>query len=77
MINVTMKYIISFLIFVYFSSIPSHAKIINNLVIKGNDRVSSQTIKVFSGFNEGDNIEQSDLNNIMKELYSTNFFKEV
>ena len=72
-----MKFIFSFFIFLYFSFIPSEAKIINNLIIEGNDRISPQTIKVFSGFNEGNNINENDLNAIIKELYKTNFFKEV
>ena len=77
MINSIMKFIFSFFIFLYFSFIPSEAKIINNLIIEGNDRISPQTIKVFSGFNEGNNINENDLNAIIKELYKTNFFKEV
>jgi outer membrane protein insertion porin family len=77
MINIIMKFIISFFIIFYVFFIPLEAKIINNLIIEGNDRVSSQTIKVFSGFNEGSNINDNDLNEIIKELYNTNFFKEV
>ena len=77
MINAIMKFIFSFFIIFYFFCIPSEAKIINNLIIEGNDRISSQTIKVFSGFNEGSNINENDLNEIIKQLYNTNFFKEV
>jgi len=77
MINPIMKFIFSFFIIFYFLFIPSEAKIINNLIIEGNDRISPQTIKVFSGFNEGNNINENDLNEIVKELYKTNFFKEV
>ncbi len=77
MINIIMKYIISFIIIFYSLLTPLHAKVINNLIVKGNDRISSQTIKVFSGFNAGDNINQNNLNDIIKELYNTNFFKEV
>ena len=77
MINIMMKFIISFFIFSYCFSVSLEAKIVNNLIINGNDRISSKTIKVFSGFTQGNNIEQNDLNEIIKQLYDTNFFKEV
>ena len=47
------------------------AKPINELIVKGNERISSETIKVFSGFNKGDDINQNDLNDIIKSLYET------
>ena len=53
------------------------AKPIDELIIKGNERISSETIKVFSGFNKGDNVNQNDLNDIIKSLYETNFFENV
>ena len=53
------------------------AKPIDELIIKGNERISSETIKVFSGYNKGDDINQNDLNDIIKSLYETNFFKNV
>ncbi len=55
----------------------SFAKKINNIVIKGNERISSETIKVFSGVNSGDDLSDKDLNKILKDLYETNFFKNV
>ena len=53
------------------------AKPIDELIIKGNERISSETIKVFSGYNKGDDINQNDLNDIIKSLYETNFFNNV
>jgi len=53
------------------------AQTLDRFIIKGNERISSETIKVFSGFNKGDNINQKDLNTILKNLYETNFFKNV
>ena len=53
------------------------AKPIDELIIKGNERISSETIKVFSGFNKGDDVNQNDLNDIIKSLYETNFFENV
>ena len=53
------------------------AKPIDELIIKGNERISSETIKVFSGFDKGDDVNQNDLNDIIKSLYETNFFENV
>ncbi len=72
-----MKFIISFLIVFYSMTALSQAKIINKLIIEGNKRISPQTIKVFSGLDDGSNVDESDLNDIVKELYKTNFFKQV
>ena len=50
---------------------------INKLTVIGNERISSDSIKVFADFNYGDDINDNDLNNILKNLYETNFFKNV
>ena len=77
MINTTMKLIIFTInIFLLITSLVI-AKPIDELIIKGNERISSETIKVFSGYNKGDDINQNDLNDIIKSLYETNFFKNV
>ena len=77
MINATMKLIIfTISIFILLTSLLV-AKPIDELIIKGNERISSETIKVFSGFNKSDDINQNDLNDIIKSLYETNFFENV
>ena len=77
MINTTMKLIIfTISIFLLLTSLLV-AKPIDELIIKGNERISSETIKVFSGFNKGDDVNQNDLNDIIKSLYETNFFENV
>ena len=77
MINTTMKLIIFTInIFLLLTSLVV-AKPIDEFIIKGNERISSETIKVFSGYNKGDDINQNDLNDIIKSLYETNFFKNV
>ena len=77
MINTTMKLIIFTInIFLLITSLVV-AKPIDELIIKGNERISSETIKVFSGFNKGDDANQNDLNDIIKSLYETNFFENV
>ena len=77
MINATMKLIIfTISIFVLVTNLLL-AKPIDKLIVKGNERISSETIKVFSGYSKGDDINQNDLNDIIKSLYETNFFENV
>ena len=72
-----MKFIFSFFILFFCLFNVAQADLINKITIVGNDRISSETIKVFSGIKEGSNINSNDLNDIIKELYKTNFFKNV
>ena len=55
----------------------SNAELIKEIKITGNDRISDETILMFSKININDDINNSDLNNILKILYETNFFKNI
>jgi len=50
---------------------------INNFKIIGNERVAKQTIINFSEVNINDNLNQEDLDNVLKKLYDTNFFENI
>jgi outer membrane protein insertion porin family len=67
--------IYTFLIFFIFSSLS--AEIINKIEIKGNQRVSNETIKMFANITEGNNFDKNDFNAILKNLYDTNFFDSI
>ena len=53
------------------------AEVVNVFKITGNDRISSQTIKVFLGVKVGDDLSNDEINRSLKELYKTNFFKDI
>ncbi len=53
------------------------AEVINDIKVKGNDRVSEKTIINFSEIKKGDNGTAKILNNSLKKLYDTNFFETV
>ena len=61
-------------IFFYIFSTPLKADVIKDINIKGNDRISSETIKMFAGVSKNDDLSENDLNKILKDLYNTNFF---
>ena len=51
--------------------------IIKNFEIKGNFRVSNETVIMFSNLKIGDNVTKNDLNEALKNLYYTDYFKDV
>ena len=54
------------------------AEIVNKIDIKGNSRVSDETVRVYGNIlAEGSNYTKVNLDQILKNLYSTNFFKEI
>ena len=55
----------------------AYAEAVKDININGNERVSSETIKMFSNVNLGESINNKKLNEILKNLYETNFFKDV
>jgi outer membrane protein insertion porin family len=62
---------------IFFLSVNAHAVIIKDIIVDGNNRVSKETIKMFADVNVGDDIDQNYFNDILKNLYKTNFFKNV
>ena len=67
-----------FIIFSLFSINPqSYADTLNDFEITGNERISDQTIIMFSEVNKGKNINLDDLNLILKNIYNSNFFENV
>ena len=69
-----------FLKIIFISSIlinSSFAEIIKEIKILGNERITSDTIKIFTTVKTNDDIDENKVNFILKELYETGFFKNV
>ena len=60
-----------------FISSLSFAQIINDIKVDGNKRISKESIIVFGGIDFNKNYNDDDLNVILKNIYETNFFKEI
>ena len=71
------KILIKFLIIFYFLFSTSYAEIVKKFEISGNQRISDETIIIFSEIKINEEIDKSKLNNIIKNLYKTNFFKNI
>ena len=54
-----------------------NSAIIKKIEIIGNDRVSDQTIIVYGDIKVNEDINEQKLNQILNDLYSTDFFEDV
>jgi len=59
--------------------LSSHAfsNVINKIEILGNDRISDETINLFISVDVNDEINDAKLNKILKDLYDTDYFKDI
>ena len=65
-------------IFLFFIKLTYvNAEIIKSISVNGNERITDETVIIFSKINIGDDLIINDLNMIIKNLYTTDFFKNV
>ena len=70
-------FLLSFLLnFLVFSSF-SFSEIIKKIEITGNNRISDETILMFSKVDIGQSVKNDKINQILKDLYNSNFFNNV
>jgi len=70
------KYFLFF--FIFFAKVTFvNAEIIKSIYVNGNERITDETVIIFSQTNIGDDLTINDLNKIVKDLYETDFFKNV
>jgi len=65
------------IIFILTLNLNAFSEIIEDIKIDGNQRISNDTIKLFSKIDIGDEINNENINSILKDLYETNFFENV
>ena len=61
----------------YFPLSASNSEVINQIKIEGNNRITDEIILMFSQIDVGKDITSSAVNEIIKNLYETNFFNNV
>jgi outer membrane protein insertion porin family len=66
-----------FTILFYLIFFNLHAEMVQKVVVTGNDRISDETIKVYGEITLGKDYSIAEVNNILKNLYGTNFFDNV
>ena len=67
-------YLLSFLFLFNFNS---YAKIVENVIINGNSRVSDQTILLYGKIDIKQNLDEEKINVILNNLNATDFFEDI
>ena len=65
------------ILFSFIFSSFAYSNTIEKIDIIGNDRISNETIRLFIGVKVNDKIDENKLNDILKNLYETDFFKDI
>ena len=71
--NYCLYILVFFLLFIN----HSHAEKVFKIEISGNDRIPPETIKMLSNIDLGDDVSPKQINDLIKNLYETNFFKNI
>ena len=66
-----------FLLFLFLINGKSFAEVVKKVEIEGNDRISQETIMVFGDISIGKDYNISEVNILIKKLYSTSFFSNI
>ena len=61
-----------FVLFFLTFGAKSYAEIVNKVEVKGNERITLETIVIFGDITIGKNYESSDITLLIKKLYETN-----
>ena len=72
-----LKFFIKIILISFVFLIHVNAEPVKKITVLGNERVSKDTIILFSEIALDENLSNNDLNNIVKKLYKTSFFKDV
>ena len=72
-----MKYFFIILLIFKIAFSNVFAEVINKIEVKNNNRITKETIISFGGIELGKNYSKEKLNEILIDLYSTNFFSDI
>ena len=75
MIKVVKLVLLSISLFVFSNAIADGK--INRIIISGNQRIETPTVKEYSGFHEGQQFSLESQNDAIKKLYATSLFEDI
>ena len=76
MFNFKKIFLATFLFFAIFNA-NSYSEVVNKVEVKGNQRITLETIVIFGDIMFGKNYEKEDLSLIIKKLYDSTFFSRI
>ena len=71
------RFFIQLILLSIFLIFPSYSKNYEKIIINGNERISNETILVFSEIEDNKSLDENSINEILKKLYKSGFFKDV
>jgi len=71
------RFFIQFILIFIFLGFSSYSENYEKIIINGNERVSDETILVFSEIPDQKFLEENSINNILKKIYQSGFFEDV
>ena len=69
--------VVIFIITILFASYSYASETKNKIEINGNERISKETIIIYGNIKQGETLNEAQINEILKNLYETNFFEDV
>ena len=71
------KFFIQLILFSIFLIFSSYSKNYEKIIVNGSERISVETILVFSEIKDNKSLDENSINEILKKLYNSGFFKDV
>ena len=71
------KFFFQFVLLSIFLIFSAYSNNYEKIIIKGNERISDETILVFSEIQDNKTLDENSTNEILKKLYKSGFFKDV
>ena len=71
------KFFFQLILWSAFLTFSTFSKNYEKVIVNGNDRISNETILVFSEITDNKILDENSINEILKKLYNSGFFKDV
>ena len=72
-----LKFYFHFILFTIFLAFSAYSKNYEKIIVNGNERISNETILVFSEIQDNKTLDENSINEILKKLYKSGFFKDI
>ena len=72
-----LKFFIQLISLSIFLAFSAYSKNYEKIIVNGNERISNETILVFSEIQDSQVLDENSINEILKKLYKSGFFKDV
>ena len=66
-----------FILYIFFCITCVFGEEYDEIIVEGNERLSVETVIMFSGLKLGEDLDANDLNTSVKKLYKTDYFKDI